>query len=191
MTGAPLDPAACAVFLILAFSLAGCAQAAWLASATSRRFAWPLDGGATLRGRRLFGPNKTMRGLVVMVPATGLAFMAAAVATPAAGRWPLSPAMYGGLGLLAGIGFMAAELPNSFVKRQLDIPAGAPAAGSLSRRAFFVVDHLDSACGVLVVLALAVSVPALTVVYVLAVGSVIHAGFSLLTFQLGGKTRAA
>lgn len=191
MTRTGLDPAACAAFLILAFCLAGCAQAVWLASATSRRFAWPLDGGVMLRGRRLFGPNKTLRGLIVMVPATAMAFMAAAALTPAAGRWPLSLEGYGALGLLAGMGFMAAELPNSFVKRQLDIPAGASAPGPLARRVCFVVDHLDSACGVVLSLALAISIPPLTVLYVLGIGSVVHAGFSLWTFHLGGKTRPA
>ena len=191
MTPATLDPFACAAFLILAFALAGCAQATWLASATSQRFAWPIDGGATLRGRRLFGPNKTVRGFVVMVPATGVAFVFAAAITPSAGVWPLSPFMYGALGLLAGFGFMAAELPNSFVKRQLDIPSGAAAEGSVARRVCLMIDHLDSTCGVLIVVALAVPVPALTILYVLAIGSIVHAGFSLLTFQLGGKARAA
>jgi hypothetical protein len=61
----------------------------------------------------------------------------------------------------------------------------------LARRVFFLVDHLDSACGVVACVALAVSIPALTVLYVLGVGSVVHAAFSLLTFQLGGKARAA
>ena len=99
--------------------------------------------------------------------------------------------MYGLIGLLAGLGFMAAELPNSFVKRQLDIEPGAPATGPIARRVFFIVDHVDSACGVLVALALAVPVPAWTIVYVLAIGSLVHIGFSRLTFELGGKVRAA
>ncbi len=187
----PLNPAACAAFLILAFALAGCAQAMWLASPMSRWLAWPLDGGVTFRNRRLLGPNKTLRGFVVMVPATGLAFIIVALAAPAAGRWPLSLGMYAALGLLAGVGFMAGELPNSFVKRQLDIPAGAAALGPLSRPMFFIIDRLDSPCGVVATLALAVPIPALTVVYVLTIGAVVHGGFSMLTFQLGGKTRAA
>ena len=86
---------------------------------------------------------------------------------------------------------MAAELPNSFLKRQLDIPAGTAAPGAIARRVFLVVDHLDSACGVLAFLSLAVAVPALTMLYVIALGSVVHVGFSYVTFQLGGKTRAA
>jgi CDP-2,3-bis-(O-geranylgeranyl)-sn-glycerol synthase len=190
MTGT-LDPSACAGFLILSFTLAGCAQATWLSSAMSRRLAWPLDAGLTFRGRRLFGPNKTVRGCAVMVPATGVAFVVVATVTSTSGRWTLSLAAYCALGLLAGIGFMAAELPNSFLKRQLDIPAGAAARGSLTHPLFFALDHLDSTCGVLVAVALAVRVPAWTMVYVLAIGWVVHAAFSVLTFRLGGKARAA
>lgn len=190
MSEALLNPAVCAAFLILAFALAGCAQAMWLASPISRRLAWPLDGGATFRNRPLLGPNKTLRGFVVMVPATGLAFVIVASLAPVAGRWPLSLPMYVALGLLAGLGFMAGELPNSFLKRQLDIPAGEAAAGRIARPVFFLIDRLDSVCGVVVTLALVVPVPALTIVYVLTIGAVVHAAFSLLTFQLGGKTRA-
>ena len=69
-----LAPIACALFLIAAFVLAGVAQTAWLGSRTSRRFAVPLDGARTFRGRRIFGDNKTARGFLVMVPAAGAAF---------------------------------------------------------------------------------------------------------------------
>ena len=57
-----VDPIACGVFLLLAFTLAGLAQTAWFASPASRAFALPLDGGVRFRGRRLFGANKTIRG---------------------------------------------------------------------------------------------------------------------------------
>src|SRR5262245_27003139 len=109
-----LDAIACASFIVAAFSLAGIAQTAWLACPTSRRFAWPLDGGATFRRRRLFGTNKTLRGFIVMLPATGAAFMIVDAVLPSEGRWVLAPATYGAAGLLAAFGFMAAELPNSF-----------------------------------------------------------------------------
>jgi CDP-2,3-bis-(O-geranylgeranyl)-sn-glycerol synthase len=188
----PLDPIACALFLVAAFVLAGSAQALWLASDGSRRWAWPLDGGRTFRGRRLLGDNKTARGFVVMVPATGLAFLALALAgsgTP--GLWPLAPRQYLGLGLLAGTGCMLGELPNSFIKRQLRIPPGSPADGPAARALFFVVDRLDSTLGVLAALMLAVPVPTATIVYVLLFGTALHGALSVVTFRLGGKARPA
>src|ERR1700737_548254 len=122
MTPHALDPFACAVFLVSAFMLAGLCQAVWLASPVSQRFAIPLDGGRTVRGRRVFGDNKTWRGFVMMVPATGASFafpapLLAASPLGRAGLWPLSPGRYALLGLWAGLGFMAGELPNSFLKR--------------------------------------------------------------------------
>jgi CDP-2,3-bis-(O-geranylgeranyl)-sn-glycerol synthase len=187
-----LDPLACALFLVGAFTLAGTAQAFWLASDASRRWAWPLDGGRTFRGRRLLGDNKTARGFIVMVPATGLAFLVLALAgSGSPGLWTLKPIEYLGLGLLAGTGCMLGELPNSFVKRQLRIPPGFPAEGPVSRLLFFVVDRLDSTLGVLAALMTAVPVPPATIVYVLLVGAVLHGALSVVTFHLGGKARPA
>ncbi|MDY6936354.1 MAG: CDP-archaeol synthase [Cyanobacteriota bacterium] len=46
-------------------------------------------------------------------------------------------------GLLVGFVFNLAELPNSFVKRRLDIPPGDE-----SSRLFYFIDHMDSTFGV-------------------------------------------
>jgi CDP-2,3-bis-(O-geranylgeranyl)-sn-glycerol synthase len=127
------------------------------------------------------------------VPAAGASFglLSTFVSTRAAGLWPLSPAAYVGLGLLAGLGFMAGELPNSFLKRQLDIPSGAAARGPISRPLWFVIDRIDSAAGMMIVLALAVPVPWQTWMYVALIGPALHGLFSVLVYRLGGKARAA
>ena len=190
MSDTRLDPLACALFVLAAFAMAGGAQAVWLSSTIARRLTWPLDCGATFRGQRVFGPNKTIRGFIVMVPATSLAFIVVALADPA-GVWRLPVWQNGLLGAVAGAGCMAAELPNSFLKRQLRIAPGRAAGGRLSRPMFAIVDHIDSVCGALVAMALVVTVPAWTVVYLLPAGWIVHRVFSALTFQLGGKVRAA
>jgi CDP-2,3-bis-(O-geranylgeranyl)-sn-glycerol synthase len=188
-----LDPLGCAAFVVIAFAVAGCAQAAWLGSAASRRYGWPIDGGLSFSGRRLLGDNKTVRGFLVMPLATGLSFLLVSMATAGriTGLWLLHPLEYAALGLLAGAGFMAGELPNSFVKRQLGIAPGAPAQGTFLRPIFFLTDRLDSPLGALAVLALLVPVPPLTVLYVLTIGPFLHGAFSVVTFRLGGKERAA
>jgi hypothetical protein len=185
-----LDPIACALFVLAAFAIAGGAQTVWLSSTIARRLTWPLDCGATCCGQRVFGPNKTIRGFIVMVPATSLAFIVVALADPA-GVWQLPVSQYGLLGAVAGAGCMAAELPNSFLKRQLRIAPGLEARGRLSRPLFAIVDHIDSVCGALGAMTLVVTVPAWTVVYLLPAGWIVHRVFSALTFQLGGKVRAA
>ena len=196
MRGTAPDPAACAVFLVAAFTLAGVCQTAWLALPMSRRFAIPLDGGRTFRGQRLFGANKTLRGFVIMVPATGVSFAVLAgvpgrLPSSLAGPWPVSSADYALLGMWAGLGFMLGELPNSFVKRQLGVAPGDAAKAVYTRPLFLVLDRVDSILGMLLALAIAVPVPWPTCAYVLIVGSLLHGSFSMVLFRLGGKARAA
>ena len=196
MTAADLNPFSCAAFLTAAFTLAGACHAAWLATPGSGRFAIPLDGGRTLAGRRLFGDNKTVRGFVVMVPATGLAFalLASLLGTQYGGLnglWPLSPLGYGLLGAWGALGFMAGELPNSFVKRQLGIPPGAAAQGRCAGPLFFVVDRLDSILGLMLALIVAVPVPWRTWIFVALIGPALHGFFSVALFRMGVKARPA
>src|SRR5688572_3739635 len=107
----PTDPIACGAFLLLAFVMAGVAQTAWFRMPHSAWLAIPLDGGRTWRGRRVFGANKTLRGFVVMVPASAAAFvvLASTIDAASAGLWPLSERAYAALGAWAAIGFMAGE----------------------------------------------------------------------------------
>ena len=196
MRDAALHPAACAAFLVAAFTLAGICQTAWLALPVSQRFAIPLDGGRTFRGRRLLGANKTLRGFVIMVPATGVSFtvlsgVLGGLPSRVAGLWPISSADYALLGTWAGFGFMLGELPNSFVKRQLGVDPGHAANATSTWPLFLVLDRIDSILGMLIALAIAVPIPWLTSMYVLIVGPLLHASFSVVLFELGGKARAA
>jgi CDP-2,3-bis-(O-geranylgeranyl)-sn-glycerol synthase len=190
------DPFAAALFLVLAMSAAGVVHVAWLKSALARRLTQPVDGGLTVRGRRLFGANKMLRGFVAM-PLAGAAIFTVLGALRAAmpqwladGMWPLPPAQYALLGFACGLGFMLAELPNSFLKRQLDVAPGLPPAHPALRAAFFVVDRCDSVLGVLVVASLLVPVPAATWLWVLLLGPCLHAMFSVILHRLGVKARA-
>lgn len=185
---------ACAWFLLGAFVLAGMAQTAWFAVPVSRRFSQPIDGGATFRGRRVFGAHKTLRGFMVMIPAAALSFaaLAAALGDPAgAGLWPLTIAGYAGLGACAGFGFMAGELPNSFLKRQLGVAPGGRPRHPLGATVQFLLDRIDSGVGMLLAVSALVATPALTWLLVLLVGPTIHWAFSVLMFHLGLKARPA
>jgi hypothetical protein len=184
---------ACAWFLLGTFVLAGMAQTAWFAAPLSRRFSQPIDGGATFRGKRVFGAHKTLRGFVVMVPAAAISFaaLAAAVGGPRAGLWPLTILGYAGLGACAGFGFMAGELPNSFLKRQLGIHPGEAPQHRGAAAAQFFADRLDSGIGMLLAVSAVVATPAVTWLLVLSIGPSIHWAFSVLMFHLGLKTRPA
>ena len=153
--------------LLLGFVCHGlCIKAGFLAS-----LARPLDRGACLRGRRLFGENKTWRGLVVVALGTGLGFAAM-------GRLPFAT------GVLVGAAAMAAELPNSLVKRQLDIAPGAQ-AGGLTAVVFHVIDQVDVVAGAWVVLAFVVRPTASLVLASVAFVFIAHQALTALGYVLG------
>src|SRR4051812_27930409 len=191
------DPLVAALFLTAAFVVAGLAHSAWLHTAFSRRLMLPLDGGLRVRGRRLFGDNKTVRGFVVLVPAAATAFagLFATLSTFApqhlSDLWSLSAGGYAALGAWAGLGFMIGELPNSFIKRQLGIAPGRAPRGSLAATACFLADRLDSIIGMLVAISIVVPTPPAMWLYVLLIGPGIHLAFSALLYRLGVKARAA
>ena len=112
-----------------------------------------LDGGRTFRGRRLLGNNKTWRGALLMCSGVLLAALVLSL-------WPwwwdhlphgirdAGPALYG---LLVGLGVVLGELPNSFLKRQLDIAPGTQSS-SWSGRAITLLDQGDLVLGIWVCL---------------------------------------
>jgi hypothetical protein len=154
----------------------------------------PLDAGWRLHGCRLLGDNKTVRGALTMVGAT-----TAAVVLQAAifGRCVWADALwlvdFEGVsplrwGALLGVGYVAGELPNSFLKRRLGILPGAAPVGGRARL-FWVADQLDSVVGILVATALVTRLSAATSVLLLALGLGIHPLMALLMVRLGLKQR--
>lgn len=189
-----LSAITCASFIILAFVAAGFVQTFWLRSELSKRFSAPIDGGRVFRKRRIFGDNKTWRGFIAIVPAVAVAFMVfrilfAFLGNLLDGLWPLSILQYAALGCFVGVGFMLGELPNSFVKRQFDIPPGGQPKQPFARRLGFLVDRFDSILGGILFLACAVHVPIATYLYILLLGPFIHLAFNVLLYRLGVKSR--
>ncbi len=159
-----------------------------------RLAASPLDGGLTLGGRRLLGDNKTVRGAVTMVGATiGFVLVEAALARHT--DWGrqlalvdfdrVSPLLWGAL---LGGGYVAGELPNSFVKRRLDVAPGAAAPGGLAAL-FWLLDQVDSLAGVLALMTVAWVPPFAVVVLLAGVTLCVHPAMALVMVALGLKRR--
>lgn len=128
----------------------------------------PIDGGRTFRGKPIFGPNKTWRGVVFMVVCSAtIGAVQGALGGPWAARAGVELLDYSavaggmtgpigyGLGYaivnaVLGFGYALGELPNSFIKRQLEIEPGKTTSGLVG--AFFLV--LDQADSVIAALAL-------------------------------------
>jgi hypothetical protein len=113
----------------------------------------PLDGGASWRGSRIFGDSKTFRGVVVMMVFSILGVylmqllchLFPTVAALNILKFDVySPVL---LGILSGLGYTLAELPNSFYKRRLKIEEGK--RGSFVN---IIIDQTDSVLGCLLIL---------------------------------------
>ena len=133
-----------------------------------------------------------------MVPAAGLAFWGLALwiqtghgSLKQAGLWDLSPASYALLGVWTGFGFMAGELPNSFLKRQLGIEPGEMAGGPISRWALFALDRCDSILGLLLALSLVVPTTWEIWIGMLLIGAGIQWLFNVVLYLMRVMSRPA
>ena len=186
------------ILLIAGFSITGIFQTFWLQSNLARSMAIPIDMNATFRGKRVLGPNKTIRGLLVFPPCNAIVFAAIGYfynQMPTHLQF-VAASSYGSLhwmliGMITGITFMLGELPNSFVKRQLGVPAGGMPKNVLLKGVTFVVDQLDSILAATLVMCFFVDLSLFIVVSIMVLGALIHWLFNLYFSLTGFKNRAA
>ncbi|MBM4253004.1 MAG: CDP-archaeol synthase [Deltaproteobacteria bacterium] len=175
---------------VLMFAAAGIIHSVWLGMPAFKRLAFPLDGGRLLGDRPIFGPNKTVAGLVVMPPATALAFCVVGILAPgvlAAAGWPTGLVTLTELGFGAGLAYMLGELPNSFIKRRLNIAAGANGKGLIG--VFFrVFDQLDSVVAALLFISLTVPFDRFAWATALSIGYCVHVVFNVFLVRVGLKS---
>ena len=149
----------------------------------------PLDFGARFKGKRLFGDHKTWRAPVIYVVFCTLGTMVQAWLQ---GRGDLPPWLclvdyeVDGIlvGILMGLGMAAGELPNSFLKRQLDVAPGKRKKGLLGV-AFFLFDQVDLAIGIWVFLFLLIRPSWLLVAWSFLLTIALHAAVSTIGYLLG------
>ena len=103
-------------FLFLPAILGGVLNMVFVKLPVLKSWRIPIDGGKTLKdGNRVFGDNKTWKGFFGMIIFTALS------------AWLFwhSAFKYSYLcGALLGFAYVLSELPNSFIKRRLNIRAG-------------------------------------------------------------------
>ena len=162
-------------------------------------FAWlarPVDFGRRFRGRRLFGDNKKLRGVltggvgaaaVFAVQATVLHGVAGLKELEAFDYAAVSPWLFG---FCLGAAAMLSELANSFAKRQLDIPPGRQAQGRWGP-VFHVVDQVDLLLGAWLVIALAGALTLTRVLVSIVLVYVAHRLTTRIGFLLGLRRTAA
>ena len=174
-------------WLVAPVLAAGLLHVVVLKTGSLSRLATPLDGGRRLNGRPLLGPSKTWRGLVLMPALTALAAsLAVLLARPLPPELRPFPGRRVGpwlLGTMLGLGYCAGELPNSFVKRRLGIPAGgsAPRLAGLQ----YLIDQTDSVAGCLVALRLVYRPRRVELALAAVLGSGAHVAVDLLMRSIG------
>ena len=170
--------------LLVAIAHGFCIKYDWL-SGLKR----PLDLGVRFRGRRFFGDQKTWRGLVINVVfcTVGTMIQAWLQGKGYLPSWILLLDYHKYryiVGLLLGLGMTVGELPNSFIKRQLDIPPGKRKEGPVGV-AFFLFDQVDLTIGIWIFLFFLIRPSLLMVLWSFLLTLVMHVAISSVGYLVG------
>jgi len=141
----------------------------------------PIDFGKTISGSRIFGNTKTFRGFFTVVPLTSLFSYLISLFI----YLPLQHSVFI-VGAITGLGYMAGELPNSFLKRRYGVPESGLATGRI-QKLFFITDHTDSVLGALLFLYLIESVTIQTIIILFFSGTMLHVFLDLLLRKFSYK----
>jgi CDP-2,3-bis-(O-geranylgeranyl)-sn-glycerol synthase len=143
----------------------------------------PLDGGATFRGRRVLGDNKTLRGAVIMIAVSSATMVLQGIyRVPSLEYFDYGSVNLALAGMLLGVGFVLGELPNSFLKRQLGVAPGA--RGGMWHA---MLDQLDSVIGALLLLSLLWVAPLRVWIIGFALGAGLHIAVNGVFVLVGVK----
>jgi CDP-2,3-bis-(O-geranylgeranyl)-sn-glycerol synthase len=144
----------------------------------------PLDGGRSVRGRRVFGDNKTLRGALVMSAGCVAASLVLSRCGWYRARLPAQlrdrPLV---LGACVAAGTVGGELPNSLLKRQLGVQPGA--AGGV---AFSILDQGDLVLGAALALRPWYRMPLRELATSFALVSALHAGVNVVGYAIGARS---
>jgi CDP-diglyceride synthetase len=134
---------------------------------------------------RYYGANKTWRGIVVMLLATIPGTYLAALLEPAIGSLlvSLEGVNLWLFALALGLGYVIPELPNSYIKRRLNIKPGERSEKNAFLFAF--MDQADSAVGCIIVYWIVLSPPLSVMVWMVLLGPIVHAVVNVTLFSIG------
>ncbi len=152
----------------------------------------PIDNGACLSdGRRLFGDNKTWKGIVGYLLLNTLCMVlwgllcSSNLALSSRNFFYLTNSNTIGFNLLIGVflglGYSLFELPNSFMKRRLGVEPGKTKNGFW--KVFFVIlDQADSIFGCVLVVAILYPMSIGFYLLYVALGALTHIVFNMLLY---------
>lgn len=172
--------------------LAGIFNMIFVKTSLYRKLKRPIDRGVCLKdGRRIFGDNKTWIGFCGMMIFNALSqILWGIVCQIWIGSWNYIYEYHENIwqfnlaiGAVFGLVYMVSELPNSFVKRRLEIPDGKTVSG-IKGTVFFVIDQVDSLFGVVLVLAALYPMPWWQYWFYILLGGGTHIAVNLVLYKL-------
>lgn len=145
----------------------------------------PIDRGIHLRGRQVFGRNKTWRGIATYLVITTVICILFWFAEPYFAWFmhpvfSLNPLM---TGFVFSMSYVAGELINSFVKRQLNIAPGHSSGHKVQR----LFDNVDGILLVAIALYVLLDVSASFLLVAAAIGVALHKSTDAFMVRVGLK----
>ena len=174
--------------------IAGAANMLFTKTRLYRNVCTPIDGGKCCSdGKRIFGDNKTWAGFFGMIAANCLAQilwgLLSQISAPLGNanemyRYFSNTLLFNAVaGALFGFVYVLFELPNSFLKRRLDIQPGKTAQGGKGAL-FFVIDQIDSLLGVMLLLVLLAGITPVQYFQYILLGAVTHLALNAVLYTL-------
>lgn len=154
----------------------------------------PMDNKRTLwDGKRLFGDNKTWKGFWGMVFFGVIVTVLWGLLCSFSSSLQLHNLLYvnnantilfnGAVGFLLGLAYVVFELPNSFIKRRINIAPGKTVNGGKGLF-FLILDQTDSLFGCVLVIALLYPMTVAYYFVYVALGGLTHIILNLLLYTV-------
>ena len=150
---------------------------------------YPLDFGIKLRGKRLFGDNKTIRGLIFMPLLTMIFGILTYFLTKSFANHKISAINAMVYYFFVGLAYSLGELPNSFIKRQLSITPGNSHRKNSVKNIFKIIDTFDSLIVVGIVYILLFHFSTINVLLAIFIGGILHLCTDQLMIKLNLKKK--
>ena len=176
------------LYALIPIIFAGISNMIFVKSKFLRSWYAPLDGGKTLAdGKRIFGDNKTWKGFIGMIVLTslwtGILHIYPDKASSLKPGWWLYC-----FGAVLGLAYVVFELPNSFIKRRINIPPGKNIKG-IKGVFFTVIDQVDSLIGCVTAMSLFTEMSFGEFCFVVLVCSMVHYLINILMYFVKLKSQ--
>ena len=178
---------------LLSLILSGIANMVFTKTSFYKKHKYPIDGYRTTKsGIRIFGDNKTWIGFISMIVFSVIFQLLIGFCCELFDltiyndfyKLHQNTIAYNLLiGFLIGFAYMICELPNSFVKRRVNINPGKT-IGGFKGIIFFVIDQIDSLIGVVFVLYYFSSIHIGKCLLYIALGAITHVSINLILLLL-------